>query len=170
MKPVASGESRARWRWVVGEKGGLKVDTPRSKLLISRVPGKTETFEGLTITPADSRQGFSVITVTEVDGPKGSSAVRLLITATGLAENTGMEWTSSDHVSVGTHWGERPSVVEGITATVVLDASARTVHGWALDPRGKRRKELAIGTQGGKATLELGPKYETLWYEVEFNR
>lgn len=170
VKPVASGESRERRRWVVGEKGGLKVDTPRSKLLISRVPGKTETFEGLTITPADSRQGFSVITVTEVDGPKGSSAVRLLITATGLAENTGMEWTSSDHVSVGTHWGERPSVVEGITATVAIDAPARSLHAWALDPRGKRTKGLTIGSQGSRATLELGPKYETLWYEVEFTR
>ena len=107
-------------------------------------------------------QDWAAIQLTVIDGDSFSSASRILITATGRAANTDMQWTSDAHESVGRNWGRAPSLVEGIAAKITLPVSGKKMKAWALDERGQRRDEIPL-TDG---TLEIGPQYRTLWYEV----
>jgi hypothetical protein len=96
-----------------------------------------------------------------LDGADFANARRILVTATGYAENTGMKWVNDEKNSVGRNWGGRPSLVEGIPATVQLPTKGR-LKAWALDERGQRREEVPI-TDG---KLQIGPEHRTLWYEI----
>ena len=107
-------------------------------------------------------QDWAAIQLTVMDGDTFSSAKRILITATGRAANTDMKWTSDAHESVGRDWGRAPSLVEGIAAEITLPVSDRKRKAWSLNERGQRRDEIPL-TNG---TLEIGPQYRTLWYEV----
>ncbi len=112
-------------------------------------------------TPKGS-QDWAAILLTVVEGETFSSARRILITATGRAANTDMKWTSDAHESVGRDWGRAPSLVEGIAAKITLPVSGKKMKAWALDERGQRRDEIPLKD----GTLEIGPQYRTLWYEV----
>ena len=107
-------------------------------------------------------QDWAAIQLTVIDGDSFSSASRILITAIGRAANTDMKWTSDAHESVGRNWGRAPSLVKGIAAKITLPVSGKKMKAWALDERGQRRDEIPL-TDG---TLEIGPQYRTLWYEV----
>ena len=58
-------------------------------------------------------------------------------------------------------WGKRPSLVEGVAATIKLPNAAK-LRAWALDERGQRGAEVPVKD----GALEIGPEHKTLWYEV----
>ncbi|MFN3487223.1 MAG: hypothetical protein ACK44W_17290 [Planctomycetota bacterium] len=90
------------------------------------------------------------------------------MTATGWIENTGMGWKDAAHSTVGRDWGRAPTRVEGIPARLRVPRPAGQVRAWALDGRGARRAELPVRPAGPEgAWIELGPRWETLWYEVD---
>ena len=163
-----SSDQPASWSWRSEHGHGvMSVDTPRSKVLVTgSVPGSFKLGD-VTIAPAQNMQNWAVITVTALDGPNLQSPGKVLITATGLAENTGMRWTSEKHESVGRDWGGRPSLVEGIPATVTFTVPGGKVVAWALDERGHRRQAASVMAHDGAATVTLDPALRTIWYEVE---
>jgi hypothetical protein len=166
-------QSSAAPAWVWGAMGKrlVTVDTPRSKALIGSIdPADHHALGDVRIDHVSSRQGWAALTLTAIDGSDFRSPGRLLVTATGDAENTGMRWKNAEKNSVGSDWGRAPSLVEGITARIVLPVPARGLKAWALDERGQRKHVMPVGEAEGKAVLELGPKYHTLWYEVEVDR
>ena len=130
------------------------------------------------ITPLETRQGWMCIQFTvlqpsaditgdpfvwrSVDFPY---AKRILITATGDIENTGMGWKNAAKTSVGRDWGKAPVLVEGPAAKIELleFLGGGKFKAWALDERGQRRAEIPVAN----GTLEIGPQHRTLWYEVE---
>ena len=94
-----------------------------------------------------------------------ATAKRILITATGDIENTGMGWKNAAKTSVGRDWGKAPVLVEGPAAKIELleFLGGGKFMAWALDERGQRRAEIPVAN----GTLEIGPQHRTLWYEVE---
>jgi hypothetical protein len=124
------------------------------------------------------QDGWCAITVTVMDGslPTRPSSrvprpVRLLITATGYAENTDMGWKEvpgyPPKSSCGRNWGKPPSLVEGVPATVTLPLPAKRVQAWALDERGQRKSQIPVNADpSGNAVIHIGPQWQTLWYEV----
>ncbi len=176
LNDARSVASRARqkkeelWRWTpdtAQTPGYVRLDSPRSKLLATRRMGERVPYAGVSITPGVTRQNFAVISLTALDGKDLRSPGRILVTATGQAENTGMTWTSPAHDSVGSDWGKRPSVVEGVPATLVFDTPLTRVRTFALDHRGQRRARLTLDGDAHSTTLVLGAEHATLWYEVE---
>jgi hypothetical protein len=149
--------------------GVVTINTPKSKAVIGYSVGQSFDLGGVVIDPGATRQdGWSALTLTIMDGKGVAGPARLLITATGLAENTDMKWKSTARDSVGRNWGKAPSLVEGIPARITLPLPAARVRAWALDERGQSRAVLAVKAgKDGKATLLLGPESRTLWYEVE---
>jgi hypothetical protein len=145
--------------------GVLTVSAPRAKAVIGFGAGKTFTLDDVTIKPGPTRQhGFSVITASAVrGGDLHSPGAALLVTATGYAENTGMVW-NADKTSVGDKWGKAPVLCEGIPFELSLPS--KTLRAWALDPRGRRAREVPVSITPTGALLRLGPQYRTLWYEV----
>jgi hypothetical protein len=154
--------------WDLGKKGRgvVTVNTPKSKAVIGYGGGKRFDLGGVVVAPGATRQdGWCAVTLTVTEGGLSSGAARLLITAVGEAENTGMKWKSAAHDSVGRDWGKAPSVVEGIPVRITLPRKA--ARAWVLDGRGQRKAALPVQVSGGKAVLSLGPERRTLWYEVE---
>jgi hypothetical protein len=80
---------------------------------------------------------------------------RWLVIAAGRAENTGVKWKDETRTSLGRDWGQAPSLVEGVKARLTFPGN---VAFWALDERGQRRAKLPAN--------ELGPQFQTIWYEV----
>jgi Carbohydrate binding domain len=167
--PYVSDTGELTWDVSKKDRGVVTVNTPRSKAVIGYGGGRRFDLGGVIIEPGQSMQdGWSAVTLTMIEGDRPAGRGRLLVTATGLAENTGMQWKSPAHESVGRNWGQAPSVVEGVPVRVTLPRKATDVQAWALDERGQRRARLPVQAgAGGQATLALGPDWRTLWYEVE---
>jgi hypothetical protein len=156
--------------WDLGDpkRGVVTVNTPRSNAVIGYGGGKRFDLGGVILEPGATRQdGWCTVTLTVMEGKLPKGPARLLLTATGTAENTGMKWKSAAHDSVGRNWGKAPSLVEGIAARVTLPVPAARARAWVLDERGQRRTVLPVQADGaGKATLTIGPGQRTLWYEI----
>ena len=171
--PVPSATGELFWKAATAaEKGFVMVRAPRSKALIGAPDERTFGLgDDIAVTPGKTMQGWSVITLTVLDGGGFRAPARILVTATGYVQNTGMIWKDSGHDSVGRDWGHAPALVEGIPASIVLPvATGTTLRAWALDGRGQRGEEVPVKAAAGKATIVIGPEFKTLWYEVELAR
>jgi hypothetical protein len=156
--------------WDIGtpQRGVVTVNTAQSKAVIGFGGGKRFDLGGVIVEPGDTAQaGWSATTLTAMEGQDFRGPARLLVTATGTAENTDMRWKSPAHDSVGRNWGRAPSLVEGIPARLSLPVEAEKVRCWALDERGQRGKAVTVRASGGKSVVDIGPTYRTLWYEIE---
>lgn len=155
--------------WDLGDKGRgvVTINTAHSKAVIGFGGGKRFDLGGTVVEPGASMQnGWAAISLTAIDADAATPS-RWLITATGQAENTGQKWKSPEKNSVGRNWGSAPSVVEGVPARITFPQEANTVEVWSLDERGQRKEKLPVETGvGGKAVINLGPRWQTLWYEV----
>jgi hypothetical protein len=150
------------------KRGVVTVAAARSKAVIGYGGGRRfDLGGGVVAEPGPAAQdGWSVLTLTAVEGEIAAGPARLLVAAAGLAENTAMGWTSPAKESVSNTWGKPPSLVEGVPARLTLPRPAARVRAWALDERGRRRDAVPV-SGGDVAVIELGPKWHTLWYEVE---
>jgi hypothetical protein len=127
--------------------------------------GETIEVGGVRIIPGATLQNWATINATVMEGVDFPRAKRILITATGMAENTGMKWKDAQKSSVGTDWGHEPSIVEGISAKVGVPFQ-KGLQAWTLDVRGKREKEIPVKRVNGKAEIEITPEHKTLWWEI----
>ena len=60
-----------------------------------------------------------------------------------------MGWKDEAKSTVGSDWGQAPSLVEGIRAGITLPLSPEGVRVWSLDERGERAQEVAVTDSGG---------------------
>jgi hypothetical protein len=160
---------------IQSDNGDLTWDTAARRMLIRTarsvgVVGAVRNGEAIDlgavkVVPGATMQDWATITLTVIDGAAWETARKILITATGYAGNADMRWKDAAKTSVGRNWGNGPSVVEGIPATITLPFSPRGKV-WALDPRGQRQAAVPVKMNGDRLTLEIGPAQQTLWYEL----
>jgi len=171
---LTSDTGEIKWDWSVGGKGVITVSSPRSKAVIGFGGGRQfDLGDGVLVEPGNTRQsGFSVITLTVKQGALSSQVTQttqLLITATGYVQNTNWGWEElgDNRVTVRDNWGTPPTLVEGIPARITLPMPAGAVQAYALDERGARKAKLPVSSDsGGRAVIQIGAQYRTLWYEV----
>jgi hypothetical protein len=169
--PAASGDP-AVWR---SETGDLTWDTTAHRMLIATsrsagVVGSLRAGEALQlgevrIIPGATLQNWATISATVMDGKDFQHAHRILITATGLAENTDMKWKDAEKSSVGSDWGRAPSLVEGIAANIDMPY-VKGAKAWTLDAQGQRKTEVPLKRTGARTYLEIAPEQRTLWWEI----
>jgi hypothetical protein len=160
---------------IESDDGELTWDTTARRMLIrtrrsvgvvgTMHAGETIALDAVKIVPGATMQDWATITLTVMDGADFTSARKILLTATGYAGNADMRWKDAEKTSVGRDWGNGPSVVEGIPATITLPLSSKA-KAWALDARGQRAGEVPLKVAAGKVTIEIGPPSQTLWYEI----
>jgi len=151
------------------EKAVLLVNASRSKAVVGFGGGRRFNFGDLIIEPDDTLlNGWSVITITVMDGEDFSSWDNLLLIAGGYVTNTGMkirEYEYEGRITCGTHWGTSPTLVEGIPATVKIKTS-KEITVWALNNIGERLQKIPVSTRDDYKVFKIGPEYETIWYEI----
>ncbi len=158
------------------DRGGFyMVDSPNSKLLTgfyNTLPrsAKATQDNNVQLEVGKTRLGWATISMVSMNGNGFDPAkadgkpIRVLVTATGLMQNTDMniEKLDGDKITVGNRWGKEPVLCEGIPLTVGFE-KAKSLKCFPLDENGNRREELK--TDGN--TAKLGPEYKTIWYEIE---
>lgn len=107
---------------------------------------------------------FVSLTITSLDDRPLQESDKILITACGRCENTGMVF-SKERRTVGRQWGRAPVLIEPVTGTVIL--SDDEWEGWSLNPNGKRKQKTSVVTQQGQTRLALSAAHETMWYLLE---
>ena len=142
------------------KRGVVTVNTARSKAVIGFGGGKRFRLGDLEIEPGQGLQeGWSAVTATDMNGQG-----RWLISATGYADNTDLKWHNAEKNTVGRDWGRAPSRVEGVPAKLTFARPAARCEAWSLDERGQRKEKLPLTETGaGRTTLEIGPRWRTLW-------
>jgi hypothetical protein len=150
-------------------RGVMTVNTTRSKAVVGYGAGQRFDLGGVVVEPGPSRQdGWSVVSLTALEGDLSGGPAHILVIVTGDIENTNMGWKDEGKTTVGRDWGEAPTLVEVVPVRLTLPARAAGVRAWALDERGQRAAELSVQSGAdGKAILALGPPQTTLWYEIE---
>ncbi len=121
----------------------------------------------------DTKLGWATLSLVSHEatgfGAKGRPA-RILLTATGLCHNGGAKFTDHGHGMVSCRdaaWGKGKTVCEGVAATVTLPAPAARTTCYALDERGEPKGEVRVtADKDGKASIQIGPAYKTVWYEL----
>ncbi len=161
------------WDTSEAGRGVVTINSPRTKGVIGYGGGKRFQLGQVTIEPgATTQDGWSTITVSALtptlnDTSPAQQAGAYLITATGSAENTGMGWKNKEKSTVGRDWGTAPSLVEGIPAKITFSVPDNSkVEAYALDERGQRAGAVPVQILSGRAAIDIGPKWKTLWYEV----
>jgi hypothetical protein len=166
-KQFTSDSAELLWDLNPVGRGVVTVNTTRSKAVIGFGGGRRFELGGFVVEPGQGLQnGWSTITLTRIDADE-SITPHWLITATGYADNTDMKWKNAEKNSVGRDWGRAPSRVEGIPARITLPEAASRVEVWSLDERGQPKASLPVtASAAGRAVVELGPRWKTLWYGV----
>jgi hypothetical protein len=166
------------------------VDTARTVAVVGFAGNRTFELGPVTLTlKATLLNGFGVIGVSSVDGKSIGESERLLLIALGYAANSGMELREYESgkvvarvrqdsvelrefngpVTCAGSWGSAPTLVEGLRVKVALKVEG-SVEVWALDNTGARKTRVPVRQEGGSVVFEVGPEYQTLWYEVLVSR
>lgn len=109
---------------------------------------------------------FVAVTVTVLDKEPLDQSEKILITACGRCENTGMKF-SEDRRTVGRNWGQPPVRIEPVEGKLVLPKGQWICQ--ALGPDGLPKHKVAVSYQNGQGILKLEPKYQTMWYLLTRN-
>jgi hypothetical protein len=109
---------------------------------------------------------FVAVTVTALDKKPLDQSGKILITACGRCENTGMKF-SEDRRTVGRNWGRPPVRIEPVEGILVLPKGQWICN--ALGPDGLPKHKVAVSYKNGRGILQLAPKYNTMWYLLTRN-
>ena len=155
--------------WDVSQPGAgvFLVNSPKTKLVTGFPAGRTFNLNGIQIQIGETELGWATVSLTVIKGDGFDRPGRILLAATGKAQNTGWDFRKEgDRVTVGRRWGDEPILCEGVPARIVLPVSSSRVKVYALDEVGRRRDAVTVSGDD-QAALEIGPQYRTLWYEIE---
>jgi hypothetical protein len=104
---------------------------------------------------------YVAMTVTALDDATVDESRKILITACGRCENTGMIF-SEDRRTCGRDWGGSPVQIEAVEAVLVLPDGNWKCQ--ALGPDGISSGNVPASDRSGKGLLRLSPQYKTMWY------
>jgi len=169
------------------EKGVITINTSRSIAVVGFSGGRSFDFEALVIEPGETLlDGWSVMTVSVLEGESFKSWNRLLLVAAGYVTNTRMSlrtyhrnlamlaWRLNDLVEAktfmepitcGANWGSAPTLVEGVEATLRIKTD-KEVEVWVLDGTGNRVKQVQVSNKGEYKVFSIGQDFKTIWYEI----
>jgi hypothetical protein len=103
---------------------------------------------------------YLALTVTALDEKWLDKSQKILVTACGRCENTGMKF-SEDRRTVGTNWGGPPVQIEAVEGSLRVDGRWKCQ---ALGPDGLPKHDVVVSTEAGQSLLKLSPEYGTMWY------
>ena len=148
--------------------GRVLADTPRYQAVIGR-PGRLST-SNMTV---DLETPFAAVQLVSLDAQPIAHAERLLLVTAARVANTGMAWQDDTRRSLGEQWGEAPTRIEPVAATLVLNglAGATAVTLKPLDGAGQpAHGEMPFQPEGHTWRIRLTGEPGTVWYMVEITR
>lgn len=171
-----SDTKQIEWNNEDPENGMFIVKTPNVKVFSGFPKGRTADLgDGVTLNIGKTKLGWATISLTSKEGNGFEKGTSLLV-ATGYTHNKDAKFKreldkdgnpTTIISSRWYDWGTGPIMTEGIPAKVTLPSDADATSCWALDESGVRKEEVPVGKDSnGKAVVEIGQKYQTVWYEI----
>lgn len=152
-----------------GNKGHLLVDSPSVKALVGQVAGDWAgnfwQLGPLNIENARTSNGWMSLVCVAHDGLPLEKSNSLIVAALNRAENENMTW-NANRTSVGSGWGDGPTLLETPAATLDLQTSAARASIWKLDATGKQVSRVPFTLKDGHLRFSIAPTDSTPWYEV----
>ena len=175
VKKTCTGE--IEWNNEIPGSGMFLVRTPNVKLFSGFPAGRVmDLGNGVSLVVGETKLGWTTVSLTSREGKGFAAKGSSLLVATGYTHNKDAVFTVEKDKdgkltkavsSRWYDWGTGPMMTEGIPATVILPSAASATKCWALDESGARMKEVPVKRgASGKAILEIGPQYRTVWYEI----
>ena len=189
----ASDTGEVIWDVSKKDRGVIIVNTNRTIALIGFIGRRKFSLRGITIEVDNTiLDGWGVLTLITREDEDFYNWSRILLIATGYVTNKGMvirDYETRKVLAVGStkmkdlgklrgrkitcpfqwgkigDWGEGPTLVEGLKATIKIKTN-KEIEVWALDNMGNRVTKLPISTKGEYKVFEIDPKYRTIWYEI----
>lgn len=154
------------WQLLEPKRGRLIVRAPRFRAALGRIAGTmVELGDGITVRLDPTQLGSATFVLTTVSGDSAAGGpMRAIVAATAYVQNTDMQWTSPEMLSVGRNWGRAPSLVEPVS----FELSVRGARGMLqpLDDHG-RPSGAPLALRDG---VVLASGTRTLWYELKVDR
>ena len=175
VKTAVTGQ--LEWNNEIPGSGMFLVRTPNVKLFSGFPAGRVmDLGNGVSLIVGETKLGWATVSLTSREGNGFAGKGTSLLVATGYTHNKDAVFTvekdkdGNPTKAVSSRWydwGTGPIMTEGIPATVILPSAASTTKCWALDESGNRVKEVPVKRgASGKAVIEIGPQYRTVWYEI----
>ena len=154
------------WNTNSPESALFTVKSDKSKSVIGFLGGQWIDLDGLVVHMEKTPRNFITLTLTPRDGKTISKSNSLLLTALSSVENKDMQWNEA-RTSVGSNWGNGPTMAEAVPAQILRQTAARIATVWALDGSGKRIQKVPSQIVNGNLRFHIGSQFQTLWYEIE---
>ncbi len=162
------------------EQGMFIVRTDNTKLFSGFPAGRTIDWgDGISFNVGKTKLGWTTMSLVSKKANGFLKRSKALLVATGYTKHSNQTLTvdpdPNDPSKPSTYihcrheaWGTGPMLTEGIPATIKLASKARRTRCWALDESGKRCTKVPVKkADDGKAIIEIGPEYKTVWYEIK---
>ena len=153
------------WNNTQPQKSLFTIDAPNAKTVVGFLGGQSAALNGFTISMSPTARNFATISLNSKDGKTIATSSSLLLTALTSVETQNMAWNAARN-SVGSNWGNGPTIAEGVPAQISLRTSAQTATVYALDSRGARTVMVPSHIKNGQLQFTIGAQYQTLWYEI----
>ncbi|RLF17298.1 MAG: hypothetical protein DRJ66_01170 [Thermoprotei archaeon] len=193
MGVIESDTGEIIWDVSKEDRGIIIVNTNRTIALVGFIGKKSFDFGSIIIEVEDTiLDGWGIVTLITKEDEDFNNWSRMLLIATGYVINKGMtirDYETKEVLAIGStkmrelgglrgkkitcffqwgkigDWGEGPTLVEGLKATIMIRTD-KEIEVWALDNVGKRVTKVPVLTKGEYKVFEIDPKYRTIWYEI----
>jgi len=172
-----SATKEIEWNNEDPEAGMFIVKAPNVKVFSGFPKGRAlDLGDGVTLNVGKTKLGWATVSLTSKDGNGFGSGSTALLAATGYTHNKDAKFKveldkdGNPTTTISSRWydwGTGPMMTEGIPAKITLPSSADATSCWSLDEKGVRKAEVPVAKDSeGKAVIEIGQKYQTVWYEI----
>ncbi|MBM4078920.1 MAG: hypothetical protein FJ278_04405 [Planctomycetes bacterium] len=150
--------------WAYGD-GYFTADAPLSQAAVGRIGGQDIRLSALSVGATTER---CAVSATSLDGKPLSASARILLCAGARAQNTDLRLQRLGQWLTVLRGGKAPVLAEPVKAQVSLqrDGAAPKLRAWALAPSGQRVQELGIQSGPQAASLEIGTRAVSIYYEL----
>lgn len=162
---LATADQSVQWTSNDEDEGQIQINTAASKALWGTIAKTTAAIDDFEFQTGSIDPNYGLVMLSSTDGNSTSECKSMILLIASHSENQNMGW-NADRTSVGQNWGNGPTQVTSFEVTVKLPASG-TLKCFALDGQGQRTTEVPVLRVGNQVQINLGPKYQTLWYEIE---
>ena len=162
---LASPNAQVEWTSKPPTAGQLKLHTAATRGTWGTISSSEEQFGKLRMTVGEIEPNYGVALLSSNDGQPLEDSKSMILLVAARSRNQNMGWNEK-HDSVGTDWGHGPTLVDSFDLVVELPTTIKR-RCYALDGQGNRMSEVPVKIDGTVARIEVGPKYKTLWYEIQ---
>ena len=151
-----------QWNNMDSVESVFTINSEMVKAAVGYIGSKEISLGNVTVAMDSTPYNWGTIVLTSLDGKPVEKSSKILLVAAGRVENTNMGW-DENYKTVGSEWGEAPTVAEGIPARISIEKTV-PFKAFTLDPSGNISEEIRVNRSWRKRTIVIGAQHKTLWY------